>query len=93
MVLTPIGAYTVDIMPSRSAELMAAISYVSVLLAYSQCPTVVRIIRALRSLLLTPVSGLFIPSVETIGVAATNTITGILALFGYLYVSRGRCRA
>ena len=30
MVLTPIGAYTVDIMPSRSAEVMAAIAYVSV---------------------------------------------------------------
>ncbi|KAI9459014.1 major facilitator superfamily domain-containing protein [Boletus coccyginus] len=67
MVLTPIGAYIVDVMPDRSAELMAAMS-------------------ALRSLLLTPVSGLFIPSVETIGVAATNTITGIFALFGYFLI-------
>ncbi|KAF8551242.1 hypothetical protein OG21DRAFT_1418350, partial [Imleria badia] len=64
MVLTPIGAYTVDIMPSRSAELMAAVT-------------------AFRLLLLAPVSALFIPSVETIGVAATNSISGIL---GYLYV-------
>ena len=47
-------------------------------------------IRAFRSLLLAPVSALIIPSVETIGVAATNSITGILALFGYLYVFRGR---
>ncbi|KAF8552826.1 MFS general substrate transporter [Imleria badia] len=67
MVLTPIGAYTVDIMPSRSAEVMAAIS-------------------ALRSLLLAPLSVLFIPAVETIGVAATNTIVGILALFGYFLI-------
>lgn len=44
-------------------------------------------IRAFRSLLLTPISALFIPSVETIGVAATNSISGILALFGYVYVS------
>ncbi|KAF8126594.1 MFS general substrate transporter [Boletus edulis] len=64
MVLTPIGAYTVDIMPSRGAEVMAAIT-------------------AFRSLFLAPVSGLLIPSVETIGVAATNSISGILALFGY----------
>ena len=43
--------------------------------------------RALRSLILAPVSVLFIPSVETIGVAATNTIAGVLAVIGYLYVS------
>jgi len=67
MVLTPIGAYAVDIMPSRSAEVMAAIS-------------------ALRSLLLAPVTALLIPSVETIGAAATNTIAGVLALVGYLLV-------
>lgn len=47
-------------------------------------------IRALRSLLLAPVSALLIPSVETIGVAATNSISGILVLLGYLYVPRGR---
>ncbi|KAF8126610.1 MFS general substrate transporter [Boletus edulis] len=64
MVLTPIGAYTIDIMPSRGAEVMAAIT-------------------AFRSLLLAPVSALFIPSVETIGVAATNSISGIFAVLGY----------
>jgi hypothetical protein len=48
------------------------------------------VVRAFRSLLLTPISALIIPSVGTIGVAATNSIAGILALFGYLYVSRGR---
>ncbi|KAH0830224.1 MFS general substrate transporter [Lanmaoa asiatica] len=67
MVLTPIGAYTVDVMPSRSAEVAAAIA-------------------ALRSLLLAPVSALLIPSVETIGVAATNSISGVLALFGYFLI-------
>ena len=46
--------------------------------------------RAFRSLLLAPVSALFIPSVETIGVAATNSVSGILALIGYLYESLGR---
>ncbi|KAF8129158.1 major facilitator superfamily domain-containing protein [Boletus edulis] len=64
MVLTPIGAYTIDIMPSRGAEVMAAIT-------------------AFRSLLLAPVSALFIPSIETIGVAATNSISGIFAVLGY----------
>ncbi|KAG8217168.1 major facilitator superfamily domain-containing protein [Butyriboletus roseoflavus] len=67
MVLTPIGAYTVDVMPSRGAEVMAAIA-------------------ALRSLLLAPVSALLIPSVETIGVAATNSASGILALLGYFLI-------
>ncbi|KAI9570823.1 major facilitator superfamily domain-containing protein [Boletus coccyginus] len=67
MAVTPIGTYTVDIMPSRSAEVMGAIT-------------------ALRSLLLAPVSALIIPSIETIGVVATNSISGILALFGYLLI-------
>ena len=49
--------------------------------------------RALRSLLLTPVTALLIPSVETIGGAATNIIAGALALVGYLCVSRGRFRS
>ncbi|KIJ12561.1 hypothetical protein PAXINDRAFT_82771, partial [Paxillus involutus ATCC 200175] len=64
LVLTPIGAYNVDIMHSRSAEVMAATT-------------------AFRSLLLAPVSGLIIPSIETIGVAATNGIAALLALVGY----------
>ncbi|KAF8553779.1 MFS general substrate transporter [Imleria badia] len=67
MVLTPIGAYTVDIMPSRSAEVMAAIA-------------------AFRSLLLAPISALLIPSVDTVGVAATNSISGIMSLFGYFLI-------
>ncbi|KAG9318091.1 major facilitator superfamily domain-containing protein [Chiua virens] len=67
MVLTPIGTYTVDIMPSRSAEVMAAIS-------------------ALRSLLIAPASALILPLVDTIGVAATNSISGVLCLVGYLLV-------
>ncbi|KAF8451905.1 hypothetical protein L210DRAFT_3626326 [Boletus edulis BED1] len=67
MVLTPMGAYTIDIIPSRSAEVMAAVS-------------------ALRSLLIAPISVLFIPAVETIGVAATNTLTGLLVLVGYFLI-------
>ncbi|KAF8127212.1 hypothetical protein EV363DRAFT_1585521 [Boletus edulis] len=61
------GAYTIDIIPSRSAEVMAAVS-------------------ALRSLLIAPISVLFIPAVETIGVAATNTLTGLLVLVGYFLI-------
>ncbi|KAF8437474.1 major facilitator superfamily domain-containing protein [Boletus edulis BED1] len=64
MIFAPIGAYVIDISPSRSAEVMAAIG-------------------AFRSLLLAPVTALLIPSVETIGVAATNSISGILAFLGY----------
>jgi len=67
MVLNPIGAYAVDIMPSRSAEVMAAIA-------------------ALRSLLVAALSALCIPAVETIGVAATNSIAGILSLVGYFLI-------
>jgi len=67
IVLNTIGAYAVDIMPSRSAEVVAAIS-------------------AFRSLFLAALSMLCIPAVETIGVAATNTIAGILALVGYLLI-------
>ncbi|KAF8421123.1 MFS general substrate transporter, partial [Boletus edulis BED1] len=67
MALTPMGAYTIDIMPSRSAEVMAVVS-------------------ALRSLLIAPISVLFIPAVETIGVAATNTLTGLLVLIGYFLI-------
>ncbi|KIK92690.1 hypothetical protein PAXRUDRAFT_560563 [Paxillus rubicundulus Ve08.2h10] len=64
LVLTPISAYNIDIMHSKSAEVMAATT-------------------ALRSLLLAPVLGLIIPSIETIGVAATNGITALIALVGY----------
>ena len=46
------------------------------------------IYRALRSLLIAPVSALCIPAVETIGIAATNTIVGVVALLGYGYASR-----
>ncbi|KAF8127199.1 major facilitator superfamily domain-containing protein [Boletus edulis] len=67
MSLTPMGAYTIDIMPSRSAEVMAAVS-------------------ALRALLLAPVSVLFIPAIDTIGVAATNALAGLLALIGYFLI-------
>ncbi|KAG6375873.1 major facilitator superfamily domain-containing protein [Boletus reticuloceps] len=71
MIFAPIGAYVVDISPSRSAEVMAAIG-------------------AFRSLFLAPVTALLIPSVETIGVAATNSISGIFAFLGYSCVSCGR---
>ncbi|KIK93321.1 hypothetical protein PAXRUDRAFT_145325 [Paxillus rubicundulus Ve08.2h10] len=67
LVLTPIGAYNVDIMHSRSAEVMAATT-------------------AFRSLFLAPVSGLIIPCIETIGVAATNGIAALLALVGYFLI-------
>ncbi|KAH0830188.1 major facilitator superfamily domain-containing protein [Lanmaoa asiatica] len=67
MVLTPIGTYTVDIMPSRCAEVSAAMS-------------------ALRSLLVAPTTALLIPSVQTIGVAATNSVSGILAVVGYFLI-------
>ncbi|KAF9239076.1 major facilitator superfamily domain-containing protein [Melanogaster broomeanus] len=62
-VITPIGAYNIDIVHSRSAEVMAA----SI---------------ALRSLLVAVVSALVMPSIETIGVAATNGISAVLALLG-----------
>ncbi|KIJ63399.1 hypothetical protein HYDPIDRAFT_92741 [Hydnomerulius pinastri MD-312] len=67
MVLTPIGSYNVDLMHSKSAEVMAAVS-------------------ALRSLLLAPVSAMIIPSIELIGVAATNALAALLALLGYLLI-------
>jgi MFS family permease len=67
LVLTPIAAYNVDIVPSRSAEVMAA----SV---------------AFRSLMLAPVSGLVIPSIEAVGVAATNGISAVFALLGYFLI-------
>ncbi|KAF9228956.1 MFS general substrate transporter [Gyrodon lividus] len=67
LVLTPIGAYNIDIMHSRSAEVMAATA-------------------AFRSLLLAPVSALIIPSIEAIGVGATNGLAALLALVGYFLV-------
>ncbi|KIJ12566.1 Drug:H+ antiporter-1 family protein [Paxillus involutus ATCC 200175] len=67
LVMVPIGAYNVDIMHSRSAEVMAATM-------------------AFRSLFLAPISGLIIPSIETIGVAATNGAAALLALVGYFLI-------
>ncbi|KAG6327125.1 hypothetical protein ID866_11964, partial [Astraeus odoratus] len=74
MVLTPLGSYIVDLMGARSAEAMAAVGYVILLI-----PGVIEHMllsnRALRSLLLAPLSALIIPSINLTGVAVTNGIT------------------
>ncbi|KAI6027198.1 major facilitator superfamily domain-containing protein [Pisolithus marmoratus] len=64
MVLTPNGSYIVDLMGTRSAEAMAALT-------------------ALRSLLLAPLSASMIPSIESLGIVATNALAALLALIGY----------
>ncbi|KAG2154020.1 major facilitator superfamily domain-containing protein [Suillus clintonianus] len=63
-VLTPIGSYNVDVLQSRSAEVIAACS-------------------AFRAIILAPVTAAVLPSIETLGVAATNGIATVIALLGY----------
>ncbi|EIN08118.1 MFS general substrate transporter [Punctularia strigosozonata HHB-11173 SS5] len=64
LVLTPCASYMVDVVHSRSAEIMAANS-------------------AVRSLILSGATTLILPSIETIGVAWTDTIAALLAWVGF----------
>ncbi|KAG2153196.1 major facilitator superfamily domain-containing protein [Suillus clintonianus] len=63
-VLTPIGSYNVDVLQSRSAEVIAAVT-------------------AFRAIILAPVTAAVLPSIEILGVAGTNGIATVIALFGY----------
>ncbi|KAG2756972.1 MFS general substrate transporter [Suillus brevipes Sb2] len=63
-VLTPIGSYNVDVLQSRSAEVIAAVT-------------------ALRAIILAPVTAAVLPSIETLGLVATNGIATMIAILGY----------
>jgi uncharacterized membrane protein len=63
-VLTPIGSYNVDVLQSRSAEVIAAVT-------------------AFRTIILAPVTAVVLPSIETLGLVATNSIATMIAILGY----------
>jgi uncharacterized membrane protein len=63
-VLTPIGSYNVDVLQSRSAEVIAAVT-------------------AFRAIILAPVTAVVLPSIETLGLVATNSIATMIAILGY----------
>ncbi|KAG1750072.1 major facilitator superfamily domain-containing protein [Suillus lakei] len=63
-VLTPIGSYNVDVLQSRSAEVIAAVT-------------------AFRAIILAPVTAAVFPSIETLGLVATNGIATVIAILGY----------
>lgn len=63
-VLTPIGSYNVDVLQSRSAEIIAAVT-------------------AFRAIILAPVTAAVLPSIETLGLVATNSIATIIGILGY----------
>ncbi|KAG2348032.1 MFS general substrate transporter [Suillus weaverae] len=63
-VLTPIGSYNVDVLQSRSAEVIAAVT-------------------AFRAIILAPVTAAVLPSIEMLGLVATNGIATMIAILGY----------
>ncbi|KAL0950956.1 hypothetical protein HGRIS_007707 [Hohenbuehelia grisea] len=67
LVLSPCAAYLVDVMHSRSAEMMAAN-------------------QGSRALLLAASVTLIIPSINTLGVLATNVISAFLAWLGFIMI-------
>jgi hypothetical protein len=84
LVLSPSSAYMVDVMHSRSSEMMAASVCVVPLLRLCKGLTCKN--RGLRSLLLSlAVSGI-LPSIKYFGLVATNTVVGLLAWGGFVQV-------
>ncbi|KAG1738346.1 major facilitator superfamily domain-containing protein, partial [Suillus paluster] len=63
-VLTPIGSYNVDVLQSRSAEVIVAVT-------------------TFRAIILAPVIAAVLPSIETLGVAATNGIATVICAADY----------
>jgi len=91
LVLSPVGTYTVDVLHDRSAEVMAAGRYL-LLLPESELFICFPLSSAFRNVFCALASVVVLPSIETIGMIATNSITAAIGWLTFVCVRLTRSR-
>ena len=83
----PIAAYLVDLMHSRSAEVLAAHLSVDFFLSFMGKNTTLKkniwYFRAFRAFFLATAVSLIFPMIETYGLVVTNAVSALLAWLGF----------
>lgn len=84
MILSPAAAYGVDVLHSKSAEIMSASRLVQ--LNYQNIINKLRIFSALRAGVIALVSTGVLPAIESIGYVATDAIAAVFTWIGFVSV-------